>query len=316
MSKYSLEDIAFLAVDERSAELERTERGKSFLALSAAMVWPGLGHLVSGNRRWALFWFSIWTALCALTLGALVLPQLVEAALVLLPLGVLIEFCQLVHAGYCGKKSLRCIVADPSARMLAGTLLAMLSFGECYAAVSYLQENWFEICYTPTPSMSPNLVTGDLFLDLKAQPFARFSIVAVNMPTSAGPEIKRLCKRVVGLPGETVEITGGGLMIDGKAVRIPAHVGPYIPVDTWNNPLVDSEPMAAANGCWGHPITLGPDEYFVLGDNTAVSDDGRFWPAVDDRQPGATPRGRITGRIVAIVWPPDRWRVLGMGGDQ
>jgi predicted type IV restriction endonuclease len=48
----------------------------------------------------------------------------------------------------------------------------------------------------------------------------------------------------------------------------------------------------------------------MLGDNTAVSDDGRFWPSVEDRQAGATPRDRIKGRVVGIIWPPERWRVF------
>jgi hypothetical protein len=77
---------------------------------------------------------------------------------------------------------------------------------------------------------------------------------------------------------------------------------------------MDAEPLAAANGCWGKPITLGSDEYFLLGDNTAISDDARFWPSIDDRQPGATPRSHIFGRVVAIVWPPQRWEVFQQHG--
>ena len=163
--------------------------------------------------------------------------------------------------------------------------------------------------------MAPNVSPGDLFVFFKQLSYGRWDIVGVDSPTSDSMEIRHLCKRIVGLPGDQIEITGSGLMINGKAARIPAHVGPYLPVDSWNTPLMDAEPMAAANGCWGRPITLGPDEYFLLGDNTAISDDGRFWPSVQDRQPGATPRGQIHGRVVGIIWPPDRWRVFDSAAD-
>jgi type IV secretory pathway protease TraF len=74
--------------------------------------------------------------------------------------------------------------------------------------------------------------------------------------------------------------------------------------------MLDAEPMAAANGCWGRPITLGPDEYFLLGDNNRFSYDARLWPPYEDHQPGATPRDQLCGRVVGIVWPPGRWRVF------
>jgi signal peptidase I len=183
---------------------------------------------------------------------------------------------------------------------------------ECYGTISFVQANWIEICYSPTPSMSPNVSPGDLFINFKNEPFTRWDIVAVDTVTGSNPEngIMHLCKRVVGLPGEQVEITGAGLLIDGKLTAVPNKVGPYAAVDFSNNPLMDAEPMAAANGCWGRPMKLGPDEYFLLGDNSSLSDDGRFWPSMDDHQPGATPRSQIKGRVVGIVWPLARWRMF------
>jgi signal peptidase I len=53
-------------------------------------------------------------------------------------------------------------------------------------------------------------------------------------------------------------------------------------------------------------LQLGPNQIFVLGDNSRISEDGRRW--------GPTPLGEVIGRPLAIIWPPHRARVLG-GGD-
>lgn len=50
------------------------------------------------------------------------------------------------------------------------------------------------------------------------------------------------------------------------------------------------------------PMVLGPDEYFVLGDNSAISADSREW--------GPVRADQVVGRASAVVWPPSRWRRL------
>ena len=54
------------------------------------------------------------------------------------------------------------------------------------------------------------------------------------------------------------------------------------------------------------PFALGPDEFFLLGDNSADSLDGRDW--------GPVRRGELLGRPLAVVWPPARWRWLSRRG--
>jgi len=49
-------------------------------------------------------------------------------------------------------------------------------------------------------------------------------------------------------------------------------------------------------------VLLGPDEYFLLGDNSALSRDSREW--------GPIHQDEILGRPIAVVWPPSRWRRL------
>ncbi|MDH3307004.1 MAG: signal peptidase I [Acidimicrobiia bacterium] len=89
-----------------------------------------------------------------------------------------------------------------------------------------------------------------------------------------------LIKRIVGLPGETIEIRNNTLYIDGSALEEP-----YLPVGV----SMDDMP----------PRTLRSDELFVMGDNrNASSDSRRFGPITTDD---------VVGRAFIRIWPSDRW---------
>lgn len=93
-------------------------------------------------------------------------------------------------------------------------------------------------------------------------------------------------KRVIGLPGETVKIKDGEVRIknsvypDGFVLKQP-----YL--DPPNHPTYPDT-----------KLTLGSDEYFVLGDNRDFSSDSRIW--------GAVPKKNIIGRAYLRAWPPSR----------
>ena len=89
-------------------------------------------------------------------------------------------------------------------------------------------------------------------------------------------------KRIIGLPGETVQILDGYVYIDGK--KLDEHF-----CDEIQNAALASD-----------PITLGDDEYFVLGDNRNASEDSRF-PDV-----GNVRRKEIIGRAWVRIWPFER----------
>src|SRR5208337_4705411 len=120
---YTLEDIAYLSGDPESAERDRAERGRAFLAVSAAMVWPGLGHLVAGKPRWAAVWCIVWTSLAAAVVSILFWPQFLPALIVLLPLGVIVQLLQMAQASHCGKRSQRPMLGNASNRFIYGAVL-------------------------------------------------------------------------------------------------------------------------------------------------------------------------------------------------
>lgn len=94
-------------------------------------------------------------------------------------------------------------------------------------------------------------------------------------------------KRIIGLPGETVQVKDGYVYIDGE--KLDEHYG--------------KEVMNSA-GIAENPIKLGEDEYFVLGDNRNHSSDSR------DPSVGVLHRKDLIGRAWVRIWPLDSIGVI------
>ncbi|MDD2957988.1 MAG: signal peptidase I [Lachnospiraceae bacterium] len=95
-------------------------------------------------------------------------------------------------------------------------------------------------------------------------------------------------KRVIGLPGETVQIMDGMIYIDGKVY-----------LEQKNYPAISNPGMAA------EAITLGSSEYFVLGDNRNNSEDSRFADV------GLVKTDDIEGKVWFVLSPGEHRRFLG-----
>lgn len=122
-------------------------------------------------------------------------------------------------------------------------------------------------------SMTPALAGGDVVLvnrlayDL-GDP-GRFDVVVF-----AREDRKTNVKRVIGLPGETVQITGGTIYIDGEPIRADGDLS-----------------HVSLAGLAENPVTLEADEYFLLGDNRDSSEDSRF------ANIGNVKRSQIMGKV-------------------
>ena len=90
-------------------------------------------------------------------------------------------------------------------------------------------------------------------------------------------------KRIIGLPGETVQVIDGYMYINGK--KLDEHYGAEVMEDP---------------GIAAEPIKLGDDEYFVLGDNRNNSEDSRYGDI------GNVRRKEIIGRAWVRIWPFER----------
>jgi signal peptidase I len=148
----------------------------------------------------------------------------------------------------------------------------------------------------PSESMTPTILVGDhFFIDkvafpanypqfvqnyLPARSIHRGDIMAFWSPQN--PEM-RLVKRVIGLPGETIEIRNRNVFINGRQLDEPYAVHT-------DAQQIDSRDSMA-------PVVIPPGQFFMMGDNRDNSNDSRFW--------GFAPRGSFIGKPLFIYWSYD-----------
>jgi len=162
----------------------------------------------------------------------------------------------------------------------------------------------FQAFKIPTGSMETNLLIGDHLivnklvyspsagrledLLLAKKPIARGHVVVFRYPEDPNRDF---IKRVIGLPGETVEIRNKTVFVDGRALDEPY-------VRFLEPPLRPDDPeyalrVESQRDDWG-PRTVPPGELLVLGDNRDNSRDSRFW--------GFLPLDQVKGRALLVYW--------------
>ena len=104
-----------------------------------------------------------------------------------------------------------------------------------------------------------------------------------------GDRTKDFIKRLIALPGETVEIKDGKVYVDGRLFDDPRVRNLYY----YNR---------GDYGKAGEAVTVPPGHYFVMGDNSASSHDSRYW--------GFVPAEDVVGKAEVIFWPFDRVRFI------
>jgi signal peptidase I len=184
----------------------------------------------------------------------------------------------------------------------------------CAAALAYLLKTLVaQVFYIPSESMTPQLRVDDRVVVSKLsyrlhQP-RRGDVVVFDCPEASCPDngdnggnlavrvvrgvaegigliqpsTKEFIKRVVALPGETIEVQGGQVYVDGRRLDEP-----YL-----------SQSTVTANL---RPTRVPEGHLFVLGDNRANSSDSRVF--------GPITRSSVVGRAVFRVWPPSRTSFL------
>jgi signal peptidase I len=129
-------------------------------------------------------------------------------------------------------------------------------------------------------SMEPSLHEGQFLiiqkLEYRFHSPERGDVIVFRSPQNVQ---KDFIKRIIGLPGEEVQIQDGQVTINGQPLEEP-----YVAVP--------------AGGNYG-PQIVGPDQYFVLGDNRNNSSDSRSW--------GMLPVANIIGKAWVSYWPPPTW---------
>ena len=139
----------------------------------------------------------------------------------------------------------------------------------------------------PSGSMENTIMTGDRIIGnrlayIKDDP-QRFDVIIFKYPDD---ESQLFIKRIIGLPGETVEIHDGQIYINGS-----------------DTPLEDVETKDYMEGTYG-PYTVPEDSYFVMGDNRNNSKDSRFWVNT------FVSKDEILGKASFRYWPITDFKII------
>jgi len=134
--------------------------------------------------------------------------------------------------------------------------------------------------YIPSGSMEPTLMVDDRILVAKflyrVEPIRPADVIVFRYPLNPSRDF---VKRVIGLPGQHVQLKEGVVYVNDQRVSEKAYT------------------LRPDFGNYG-PITVPRNEYFVLGDNRNNSEDSRFF--------GYVPRANIIGKAIFIYWPVQR----------
>jgi signal peptidase I len=156
----------------------------------------------------------------------------------------------------------------------------------------------------PSPSMADTLQIGQRVLVDRVsylyRDIARGDVIVFRQPHGQpGKDI--LIKRVVGLPGDTLSLSGGKLYVNGSLQQEPyvrvvdGQAEPTDPADALGGPASAGWSLAA-------PYTLPAGQYFVMGDNRTNSGDSRYF--------GTVPEENVIGRAIFSYWPLGRLGTL------
>lgn len=146
----------------------------------------------------------------------------------------------------------------------------------------------FQAFRIPSDSMVPTLIKEDRVLVSKQSytfgEIDRGDVVVFHRPPhwqeTGGAAPKELIKRVIGLPGETIDAVDGKVRVDGKEIDESEYLDKSVKTEI------------------AEPIKVPKGEVLLLGDNRGDSTDGRFFGTVSTKI--------IVGRAVARIWPPER----------
>ena len=144
--------------------------------------------------------------------------------------------------------------------------------------------------YVKGASMEPNFFNSEYLmideLSYRFHPPSRGDVIVLRYPN----DVKEFfIKRVIGLPGETVEIAGGQVKIFNDQ-----HPNGFV-LD--EKGYLDQDYTQTTQ-----TVTLKSDEFFVMGDNRLASLDSRYF--------GPEKKNLIIGRVWFRAWPLDRWKVF------
>lgn len=260
-------------VNDYEFEQRRKETKDPWLAAFLSKLIPGLGHAYQEMWLFAILFFI-------LVVGAQTLAEVVPLLAIFSLLLSLFCFFHAYISSPTERETSRELIVQVCWLLLAANVLSLL------LAIS-IRTFVAEARFIPSEAMSPTLQINDrLFvnkLDYRFESPDRGEVIIFQAPQAALTAASSTAdtayiKRVIGLPGETIEVKEGSVYVDGER-------------------LAESYVRSPIAYTWG-PETVPADAYFVLGDNRNSSLDSHVW--------GFLPAENIIGKATKIFWPPQR----------
>ena len=258
------------------------------LAVLLSLCLPGTGHALIGAFRRGLVWAIGLPLLRLAVLFAMPMSMVGVAAAFLIGVGV--------YVGGAVDVARRPIIRSSWKTLslaFGGLLLVSLVFN--VVATTYYRTHYVQAFTIPSGAMVPTLLVGDYILTdnavYRSRRPQRGDIVVFEYPMD---EQRNFIKRIVGLPGDQIQILGRQVLVNGAPVAEP-----YLEFSKAAPALAGGATFCGyAYGCT--PTVVPPDAYFVMGDNRDNSQDSRSW--------GFVKLDKIVGRATMVYWSWDRDR--------
>jgi signal peptidase I len=151
-----------------------------------------------------------------------------------------------------------------------------------------------EACFAVTEHLEiiSEVRSGDrILVNSLAEP-ARWDLIVFRYP--GDPNVTYV-KRLVALPGESIEVRDGQIVIDGNPIDPPPEIAGL----RWSQPRDVGQTQY---GAAGQPLKLSEDECFALGDFSEMSYDSRYW--------GPLKTSEVTGVVQSVYFPPRSWKTF------
>ena len=291
---------------------------RAWLAGLLSVPFPGVGQLYAGQPAAAFFTSGVMSTslLLAILAGSYWPRHLVVAVWVGLAIFLLTWFGQFVHAIVAAVRAGPGYRLQPYNRFLVYFIFTVVISQGANLVGSAVRGLIAEPFFVPAQNMEPTLKTGDHLYALKMGDFSRpvrGAIVVYVAPGFEGQPNQFRVGRLVGLPGETIEIVDAGVVVNGHP--LPRSACPQ-PEYAYEVQYVADQPVRLRRGqCVlesgaivyatllnpegegdrfrsSPRMTLGETQYFVMGDNRDDS--------VDSREFGALPADHIVGRMAGV----------------
>lgn len=285
----------------------KTTRRKWWLAGLFSYLVPGLGQIYNAQPVKAFFMYLVTSifgsAFFAWSLDTMK-DDLLHSRLSLLFTGLilyfLIQLCVILDAIFRARRH-KSIEKARYDRWYVYVIIILISISVDFMSQETTRNLLLKPYKIPTASMSPTLEVGDYFLSNKlyycTSTPQRGDIAIFRQPFDDNTEF---VKRIIGLPGDTLEIRNRQVYINNQPIQEP-----YLSQKRYN---VNPEITAKLSN-YG-PKVIPQNQYFLLGDNRDNSLDSREWGTVD--------RSRILGKASVIYFsigsefPYVRWGRLGI----